>query len=169
MKSKYFAQFFDKNLDGELVEAMGSDGVFILDGRNDMRTWEDDASDRIYKLRNVQKYHGYQIRYGSFTQYRNLSAIKRYIHVTTEKEPVSIPASFFFITKEDWNKKVIISVYANTSSVLKPELIKTESFDTNAWHGAIGEAHRIIADKYNLSLNRGLCRLITPNVKVFQL
>ena len=52
-------------IDDELHEILGSDGVFILDGRNKLRTMKCDAQERIHKLRNVQKIDGYRIMRGS--------------------------------------------------------------------------------------------------------
>lgn len=59
---KVYAQFLTKDLSGYLVEALGSDGVFILDGRNNVDTWKIDAMMRMHKLRNVQPdFIGYRI------------------------------------------------------------------------------------------------------------
>lgn len=67
MKMKYFVQFKTHNLNGEVSDALGSDGVFILDGRNNTEIMKSDAEHRMYMLRNVQPgYIGYEIRYGEF-------------------------------------------------------------------------------------------------------
>lgn len=60
---KYYLQFYHV-IENELQEICGSDGVFILDGRNSLRTMKCDAQERIYKLRNVQKIAGYAIMKG---------------------------------------------------------------------------------------------------------
>lgn len=39
----FFAQFYDRKLDGTLGEAVGDRGVFILDGRNNKATMGRDA------------------------------------------------------------------------------------------------------------------------------
>jgi len=39
----YFAQFYNRKLDGTLGEAVGDRGVFILDGRNNRATMGQDA------------------------------------------------------------------------------------------------------------------------------
>lgn len=50
-----YVQFLTPNTKGESDTLCGSDGVFILDGRNKMETWIKDAFDRIHSLRFVQK------------------------------------------------------------------------------------------------------------------
>ena len=60
---KYHLQFLQV-IDEELHEILGSDGVFILDGRNNRRTMICDAQERIHKLRNVQRIDGYRIMKG---------------------------------------------------------------------------------------------------------
>ncbi len=64
---KYHVQFLatsivDKNM---VVEACGSDSVFILDGRNALSTMIADAYTQMHRLRNVQKYVGFVIKEGS--------------------------------------------------------------------------------------------------------
>jgi hypothetical protein len=73
---KYFVQFLTLSSgqtfkDGKMInvekfpiEAMGSDGVYILDGRNSLETMKDDAKNRIEKLKNVQSYLGFKIMRG---------------------------------------------------------------------------------------------------------
>ena len=60
---KYFAQFLHVK-DNELHENIGSDGVFILDGRNTLDTMKRDAQERLFRLRNVSRIDGYRIMKG---------------------------------------------------------------------------------------------------------
>jgi len=61
-----YVQFLTKNLKGQTVEACGSDGVFILDGRNCLDTMINDAYEQKHKLRFVQKHYvGFEIRKGA--------------------------------------------------------------------------------------------------------
>jgi hypothetical protein len=60
---KYFVQFLHIR-ENELHENLGSDGVFILDGRNNLNTMKCDAQERMFKLRNVSKIDGYRIMEG---------------------------------------------------------------------------------------------------------
>lgn len=73
---KYHVQFLDKDLKGNTVDAMGSDGVFILDGRNTLETMMNDAVDRKHQLRIVHKYVGWSIRQGD--RLDNATEIARY-------------------------------------------------------------------------------------------
>ena len=53
---KYHTQFLVKYTpEGEIQELLGSDGVYILDGRNHIGTMIKDSLERIEKLKNVQK------------------------------------------------------------------------------------------------------------------
>ena len=75
---KYHAQFqvlhnqvWDKQ-QGELVEVipylqdkLGSDGVYILDGRNSLSTMIQDCYDRIDRLKNIYRVDGFEIRRGT--------------------------------------------------------------------------------------------------------
>ena len=54
---KVYVKFFD----GE-NEALASDSMFILDGRNTKLTWISDARERMDRLINVQSYNGFEIR-----------------------------------------------------------------------------------------------------------
>ena len=63
---KVYAQFLTININGKLSETLGSDGVFILDGRNNINTWKVDAMVRMNQLSNVQpNYIGYRIYKGN--------------------------------------------------------------------------------------------------------
>ena len=89
----YYAQFLEKNLKNDLVEALGSDGVFILDGRNTLKTMICDTMIRMHRLSNVKPgYVGYRIYKGerfsdnnqlvqqwvcSGTEYNNYNEIQR--------------------------------------------------------------------------------------------
>ena len=59
MGNRTFAHFL---CDG--VEGMGSDAWYILDGRNRLEVHCRDARERMYALRQVQSYNGFQIREG---------------------------------------------------------------------------------------------------------
>lgn len=50
----YYTQFMTRDLTGDVVEALGSDGVFILDGRNRLGTMAADSLERMDKLKAVQ-------------------------------------------------------------------------------------------------------------------
>jgi len=50
---KFYVQFYTRNLKDHIVELCGSDGVFILDGRNKLSTMIQDAKERIFKLRFI--------------------------------------------------------------------------------------------------------------------
>ena len=60
---KYFVQFLHIR-NGELCENIGSDGVFILDGRNTLDTMKRDAQERLFRLKNVSRIDGYRIMKG---------------------------------------------------------------------------------------------------------
>ncbi|MHC4270614.1 MAG: hypothetical protein ACYSTS_19460 [Planctomycetota bacterium] len=63
---RYYVQFLQKNLSNNIAEACGSDGVFILDGRNCLNTMIIDAHERMKKLKKVQPYYiGFRIMKGS--------------------------------------------------------------------------------------------------------
>lgn len=56
-----YVKFLQEN-SGVVMEALGTEGVFILDGRNKLSTMIDDAYERMHKLRNVHpNYVGFQI------------------------------------------------------------------------------------------------------------
>jgi len=73
---KYFVQFLvessgKKFQDGKMVDvakfpvnALGSDGVFILDGRNNLNTMIVDAKQRKEQLKNVKTFVGFKIMQG---------------------------------------------------------------------------------------------------------
>ena len=85
--SNSYIKFFDKDLN----ECVGSDGVFILDGRNSLDTAINDAYERSDKMKGVQHFGGFQIRTGTghnrFSDYRCLTSIIKYDN--RKKEPVS--------------------------------------------------------------------------------
>lgn len=62
---KAFVQFLDKDLSGKIGDACGSDGVFILDGRNNFDTMINDAYERIKQLRKIHTFAGFEIRKGT--------------------------------------------------------------------------------------------------------
>ncbi len=59
---RYYVQFYAKSLDGTLVEACGSDGVFILDGRNKLQVMKLDAQKQMHRLTKVRTYEYFEIR-----------------------------------------------------------------------------------------------------------
>lgn len=54
----------------EPVELLGSDGVYILDGRNTIDTMIEDSILRIEKLKRVHEIIGFEIRKGNLNNYR---------------------------------------------------------------------------------------------------
>ena len=59
---KYHVQFMDTSEQ----EALGSDGVFILDGRNNLFTMEQDADERMASMnKHIHNYVGWRIKRGS--------------------------------------------------------------------------------------------------------
>ena len=62
---KAFIQFYTKNLAGETMEALGTDGVFILDGRNNLDTMIFDGQEQAYSLHRIHKYEGFKVIRGS--------------------------------------------------------------------------------------------------------
>lgn len=64
---KYYTQFYTKNHNNKIIECLGSDGVFILDGRNNLNTMVADSIDRINVLKNIMPYIiGFSINKGDF-------------------------------------------------------------------------------------------------------
>jgi len=57
---KYYVQFTHVR-DNKMVDNLGSDGVFILDGRNTLRTMICDIMVRTDQLRKVANIDGYKI------------------------------------------------------------------------------------------------------------
>ena len=60
---KYYVQYTQVR-NNKVYEILGSDGVFILDGRNNLRTMICDAMIRMNKLRRVMSPDGYKIMKG---------------------------------------------------------------------------------------------------------
>ena len=72
---KYYTQFYtDEN-----IEALGSDGVFILDGRNAIRTMILDSIARAYQLANVKRFHGFEIMKGE--RFDNSVSVSNYVEI----------------------------------------------------------------------------------------
>ena len=65
---KYYAQFMEYNLKGVLDLALGSDGVFILDGRKTLEHMIEDAKEQMHRLRFVQTYSKFRIMKGNFRE-----------------------------------------------------------------------------------------------------
>jgi hypothetical protein len=59
------AQFLTVNMSGKIWEATGSEGVFILDGRNTYGTQAHDARERMKKLSKAQNFVGFVIKKGN--------------------------------------------------------------------------------------------------------
>jgi len=57
---KYYVQFTHIR-NNEIVDNLGSNGVFILDGRNTIETMQCDALLRMNELRKVANIDGYKI------------------------------------------------------------------------------------------------------------
>ena len=63
---RYYVQFLQLNTKGIIDTALGSDGVFILDGRNSLSIMVDDAFNRMYKLRLIHPHYiGFRIYKGT--------------------------------------------------------------------------------------------------------
>jgi hypothetical protein len=61
-----YTQFFTTNLKGDIDTALGSDGVFILDGRNNLTNMIIDSNDRYKKMKRIHDdYIGYKIMKGN--------------------------------------------------------------------------------------------------------
>jgi len=50
---KYYVQFYRALDSNSKTEMLGSDSVFILDGRNSLPTMIEDAKRRIHQLKNI--------------------------------------------------------------------------------------------------------------------
>lgn len=59
---KAHIQFLTTNLNGETVEQLGSDGVYILDGRNKLQTMIQDGYNRAYMLRKIHTFKGFKVK-----------------------------------------------------------------------------------------------------------
>lgn len=59
----YYVQFTEAR-NGEMVDCLGSDAVFILDGRNTLKKMTCDAMTRMDQLRHVKKIDGFRIMKG---------------------------------------------------------------------------------------------------------
>lgn len=80
-------QFLNRNVSGEISEALGSDAVFILDGRNKTLTWINDSHNRLAIMRQIHPdYIGFVIKC------RNRS---------NNSEPVSLFLSSLAVTDEE--------------------------------------------------------------------
>lgn len=70
---KAFIQFLTTNLEGEIVDQLGSDGVFILDGRNNLQNMINDGYTRDYELRKIYAFKGFKVKIG--TRFDNAKTI----------------------------------------------------------------------------------------------
>ena len=59
-----YVQFLDIDLKKKLTEAMGTDGVMIVDGRKHLQHHICDAQIRMHRLRKIHSYVGYRIMKG---------------------------------------------------------------------------------------------------------
>ena len=102
--SNSYIKFFDKDLN----ECVGSDGVFILDGRNSLDTAINDAYERSDKMKDVQHFGGFQIRTGTghnrFSDYRCLTSIIKYDNRKKESVSYSIIRRYAF--KGSWSRVI---------------------------------------------------------------
>lgn len=62
---KYYVQFLQVRNE-KIYEILGSEGVFILDGRNNLLTMKVDAIERALLLKNIHKISGWRIMKGTF-------------------------------------------------------------------------------------------------------
>lgn len=72
---KNYVQFLEKKMvfspieglteTDECSDALGSDGVFILDGRNSLNVMIDDARKRLEQMNNIKSFVGFKIMKGS--------------------------------------------------------------------------------------------------------
>ena len=63
---KYYTQFLVYNTNGDVSEAVGSDGVFILDGRCGRNTMIEDSRTHMRMLKRINKYYiGFRIMKGT--------------------------------------------------------------------------------------------------------
>ena len=76
---RFHVQFLEKNHRNEVVEALGSDGVFILDGRSNTPTMVNDAMQRLCKMRKHlhSSYCGWRIKKGD--RFGNSKTVKEHI------------------------------------------------------------------------------------------
>ena len=61
---KYYIQFYTRLLNGEIYEAIASDGVCPLDGRLSLENMSLVGYEQAHSLRNVQKFVGFKIMGG---------------------------------------------------------------------------------------------------------
>ena len=80
---KYYIQFYTRLLNGEIDEAIASDGVMPLDGRLSLDNMINAGFEQAYSLRNVQRHCGFKVMIGSsfltgkpVTLYQNLEERK---------------------------------------------------------------------------------------------
>ena len=60
---KTWCQFY-QHVGDKIAPCLGSDAVFILDGRNSIKTMKEDCEERIRQLKNCHKYVAYRIYRG---------------------------------------------------------------------------------------------------------
>jgi len=75
---KYHAQFLELNMANKISEALGTDAVFILDGRNSLDTMEIDTIKQFHRMNeNLHSYCGWRIKKGE--RFDNSVTIKEWI------------------------------------------------------------------------------------------
>lgn len=75
---KYYVRFLDLNTRNEVSEALGSDAVFILDGRNTLENMIVDAIKQFHRMnKNLHSYCGWRIMKGS--RFNNSVLVKEWI------------------------------------------------------------------------------------------
>ena len=63
---KFHAQFLVKDLKSEIVDALGTDGVYILDGRNSLTKMISDSKNQMKRMRHMHpNYIGFAIKEGT--------------------------------------------------------------------------------------------------------
>ena len=73
-----YVQFKERKLNGIIDDVLGSDGVFILDGRNNLHTMIIDAEKRIISMSKIHTYEYYVIFSGSRIADNNRILYKNY-------------------------------------------------------------------------------------------
>lgn len=58
---KYFVRYQERKLNGKIDSALGSDSVFILDGRNKLETMVNDAWQNWIRKKSVTSFCGFKI------------------------------------------------------------------------------------------------------------
>ena len=82
MKPIYFAQFYNRKLDGSIGEALASDSVLTLDGRMSLHNMEVAVYNQLERLKRLNKgFTGYSLHSGTYSNSRTIQAYKGFSHV----------------------------------------------------------------------------------------